>query len=145
MLIQLSRRLTIDPSHSPHQLVVELETRDGRVNEPWIGVFSGTHDGFRHPEEMNQRLDGVPIDEETSWIQRFEIRAPNRSRPNQHLRYHYVAISWHDSVYMAYPMPTEITLEDSAGQWSVSIGGMTLSIPDYSPWNMEETHETTTT
>jgi hypothetical protein len=139
MLIQLAGRLTIDPNHSPHRLIVELETGVGfgSDNYPECGVFSGTHDGFENPEEMSQRLSGVPIDEETPWIQRFEIRAPNRSRPHQRRGYHYVAIRWNGGVYMAYPVATEIILEDSEGSWSVIFNqplGVTLLLHDYSPW-----------
>jgi hypothetical protein len=140
MLIQLVRGLSIDPSQFPHRLMVELETGAGFREDPHpeCGVFSGMHDGFEEPEEMNHRLLGSPIDEETPWIQRFEIIAPNRSVPHQRRGYHYVAIGWNGGVYMAYPVPTEIQLEDSEGSWSVIIGhpiGVTITMQDYTPWN----------
>ena len=139
MLIQLERRFIIDPTQYPNRIVVELEIGGGfeTGGHPECGVFSGMHDGFEDPEEMNQRLAGFPVNEDTPWIQRFEIRAPNRSQPSRCRRYHYVAVGQHCGVYIEYPTPTEIVLEDSAGSWSVSIGrdkGVTLLMPDYSPW-----------
>jgi hypothetical protein len=93
------------------------------------------HDGFKYPEEMNQRLAGFLVEDETPWIQRYEIRAPNRSQPHQRNGYRYVAIMWHDGVYASYQIPTEIQLEDLAGSWSVSIGQVTVILNDYSPWD----------
>jgi hypothetical protein len=140
MLIQLAGRFIIDPGQYPHRLVVELETGDGfgSGGHRECGVFSGMHDGFEDPAEMNRWIDGSPIDEETPWIQRYEIQAPNRSQPSRRRGYHYVAIGWHGGAYAAYPVPIEIVLEDSAGSWSVSIGhgnGVTVLMPDYSPWD----------
>lgn len=138
MLIQLTGRFIIDPGQCPRRLVVELETGDGFGGQRSCGVFSGMHDGFEDPSEMNRWIDGSPIDGDTPWIQRYEIQAPNRSKPSRCSRYHYVAIGWHGGVYAAYPVPTEIVLEDSAGSWSVSIGrgnGVTVLMPDYSPWD----------
>lgn len=87
-------------------------------------------------EEMNQRLPVTSVDEEVPWIQRFEIRAPNRSQPHRCCRYHYVATQWHNGVYAEYPIPTELILEDSAGSWSVILGcGITIHMGDYSPWD----------
>ena len=146
MLIQLSGPFIIDPGHSPRRLLIELETGAGfsGSDHPECGVFSGQHDGFENPEEMNQRIPGVPIDEEVPWIQRFEIQAPhNRAPMHQRRGYHYVAISWNGGVYAAYPVPTEIMLEDSEGSWSVCIGrrgsdGVRVVMPDYAPWDLEE-------
>jgi len=141
VLIQLSGRFIIDPGQYPRRLVVELDIGGGFRDEghPECGVFSGRHDGFEDPEDMNQRIPGFLFDEEVPWVQRYEILAPNRCPPNQRRGYHYVAIGWHDRVYMAYPIPTEVTLENSAGSWSVAIGrvdgGVTVLMPDYSPWD----------
>ena len=141
MLIQLSGRFIIDPVQFPHRLVVELDVGDFTgESHPECGVFSGRHDGFEEPEEMNRWIDGSPIDGDTPWIQRYEIQAPNRSQPSRCMRYHYVAVGWHGGVYAAYPVPTEIVLEDSAGSWSVSIGrgnGVTVILDDYSPWESQ--------
>lgn len=145
MLIQLSGRFIIDPGQYPHRVVVELETRDGstRDNHPECGVFSGQYDGFEETKEMNQRVAVLSSHEDTPWIQRFELCAPNRSQPSRCSRYHYAAIGWHGGVYIAYPVATEILLEDSAGSWSVSIGrgtGVTVLMPDYSPWGEVDNH-----
>lgn len=141
MLIQLAGRFIIDPGQYPRRLVVELEVGGGFGIEdhPECGVFSGKHDGFEDPGEMNQRIPGSPVDEDTPWVRRYEIRAPNRSQPSRRNGYHYVAIGWNGRVYIEYPIPTEIVLEDSAGFWSVSIGrgnGVTVLMPDYSPWDV---------
>lgn len=139
MLIQLSSRLIIDPDQYPHRLVVELDTGGGFGHDghPECGVVSGMHDGFEEPEDMNQRVPVVSVDEEVPWIQRFEIRAPNRSQPHRCCRYHYVATGWHNGIYAEYPIPTEVILEDSAGSWGVTIGRgdeVTVLMPDYAPW-----------
>jgi hypothetical protein len=139
MLIQLSGRFIIDPVQFPHRLVVELDVGDFTgESHPECGIFSGRHDGFEEPEEMNQRMPEIPT-EEGSGIRWFEIRAPrNRAPLHQRRGYHYVAIGWHDHVYVAYPLPTEIVLEDSEGSWSVAVGwgnGVTVLMPDYSPWD----------
>jgi hypothetical protein len=73
-----------------------------------------------------------------SGVRRYEIRAPNRSRPSRRQGYHYVAIDWQEHVYVSYIVSTEIVLEDSAGSWSVYIGrgkGVTVLLNDYSPWD----------
>ena len=139
MLIQLANRFVIAPTQYPRRLVVELEVGEGFGvdSHPECGVFSGRHDGFNHPEEMNQRIPENPVDDVAPWTRRYEILAPNRSQPSRCWRYHYVAIGHHCGVYIEYPTPTEIVLEDSAGSWSVSIGqgkGVTVLMPDYSPW-----------
>ena len=103
MLIQFSGRLTVDPAQYPHRLVVELDTGGGfgRDGHPECGIVSGQHDGFEEPEEMNQRVPMVSVDEEVPWIQRFEIRAPNRSQPGRYLLEQSMLSSYPSSVSRA--------------------------------------------
>lgn len=139
MLIQLAGRFVVDPSQYPRRLVVELEVGDDLGNHPGCGVFSGQHDGFENPVDMNRWLEELPIGGKVPWARRYEIRTPNRPKSDLRRGYHYVAVGWHDGVYAKYPVPTEILVEDSAGSWSVSISRgdrITVMMPDYSPWDI---------
>lgn len=134
MLIRLYDRHLLDQSQFPGRLVIELDC--GLPPRPECGIFSGQHDGFEHEEEMNQRIPGVPTSADFACFVWFEIVAPNRPRPNQLQRYHYVAITWNDRVYVSYPVATEFLLENHESEWYLYIEGFTIALPDYSPWGL---------
>lgn len=134
MLIRISGGFIVDSTQFQRRLVVELDCGYRPGDHPECGVFSGRHDGFELPEEMDHRMPDITPEPDDS-LRMFDIVAPNRPPPlHQHRRYPYVAIAWNLGGYLEYPVSTEIYLSIHE-MWDVALKGVRIILPDYSPWD----------